>query len=234
MGTNQDGADPSVSRRQALKAAGAVTASTAISNVVSGQELANQPTATGEGAAGKLTPAQLALEQLWEKHIASEFEVKSAEAAVNTMVKQPFLNHVPVMTGGFGRRQVQHFYGEYFIRQMPPDIEIVPISRTIGNDRLVDEFVFKFTHTKQMDWFLPGIPATNKPVEVVKVVIVQFEGDKIVSERIHWDQATVLVQIGLLDPEKLPVAGIETAKKVLDPRRPSNELMKRTIDDPDL
>ena len=144
------------------------------------------------------------------------------------------VNHVPVMTAGFGRKQLKHFYGNYFIRQMPPDTEIIPISRTIGHDRLADEFVFKFTHTLQMDWLLPGVAPTNKPVEVVTVVIVQFKDGKIASERIHWDQASVLVQLGLLDPGKLPVAGVATARKVLDDQLPSNELMKRTLRDEDL
>jgi carboxymethylenebutenolidase len=138
------------------------------------------------------------------------------------------------MTGGVGRKQLAHFYGKYFIPHMPADTQIIPISRTIGHDRLVDEFVFKFTHTLQMDWLLPGVAPTNKPVEIVKVVVVQFQDGKIAAERIHWDQASVLVQLGLLDPGKLPVAGVETARKVLDPQRPSNELMKRTIQDPEL
>ena len=85
-----------------------------------------------------------------------------------------------------------------------------------------------------MDWLLPGVPPTNKPVEVVKVVVVQFQDGKIASERIHWDQASVLVQLGLLDPGKLPVAGVAAARKALDPELPSNELMKRTLKDKDL
>jgi carboxymethylenebutenolidase len=185
-------------------------------------------------AESKLSREQQVLENLWEEHLASEFKAKSAEAAINTMVEQPSVNHVPVMTGGVGCKQLTHFYGKYFIPQMPPDTQIIPISRTIGHDRLVDEFLFKFTHTLQMDWLLPGVPPTGKPVEVVTVVVVQFQDGKIASERIHWDQATVLVQLGLLDPGKLPVAGVATARKVLDPQLPSNELMKRTLKDKDL
>ncbi len=182
----------------------------------------------------ELSPAQQELEKLWEEHLASEFKDKSAFAAVNTMVDHPNVNHIPVMTGGVNRKQLQHFYGTYFIPQMPKDTVLVPISRTIGNDRIVDEFVFKFTHSVQMDWLLPGVPPTHKPVEVVKVVIVQFEDGKIKSERIHWDQASVLVQLGLIDPSKLPVAGVATAQKALNPELPSNELMKRTINDEQL
>jgi carboxymethylenebutenolidase len=222
-----------LSRREVLKTAGAITASAAGANLAVGEEqtssLPSQERATL--AAPPLTPEQQALEKLWEEHLASEFQTKSAEAAVNTMVARPSVNHIPVMTGGVGRRQLEHFYGTYFIPHMPPDAQIIPISRTIGRDRLVDEFVFKFTHSLQMDWLLPGVPATNKPVEVVKVVVVEFRDGKIAGERIHWDQASVLVQLGLLDADKLPVAGVAAARKVLDPDLPSNELMKRTIAD---
>jgi carboxymethylenebutenolidase len=225
-----------LSRRDVLKTAGAITASAAGANLAVGNEQTSPvPSQQPASLAGPpLTPEQQALQKLWEEHLASEFQAKSAEAAIDTMVPRPSVNHVPVMTGGVGRKQLEHFYGTYFIPQMPPDTQIIPISRTIGRDRLVDEFVFKFTHTLQMDWLLPGVPATNKPVEVVKVVMVEFRDGKIAGERIHWDQASVLVQLGLLDAEKLPVAGVSTARKVLDPELPSNELMKRTIDDPDL
>src|SRR6266566_2747989 len=86
---------------------------------------------------------------------------------------------------------------------------------------------FKFTHDTEMDWMLPGVPPTGKRVEVPLVVVVQLGGDSIVCERIYWDQASVLVQLGLLDSSSLPVAGVETARKVLDPRLPSNELIRR-------
>jgi carboxymethylenebutenolidase len=181
-----------------------------------------------------LTPAQAALVALWEKHLDAEFKDRSAAESLATMVEDPRVNHVPVLTGGVGRRQLGCFYGRYFIPQMPPDVQMVPVSRTVGADRIVDEFVIQFTHTVQMDWFLPGVPPTGRRVEVPTVVIVQFAEGKIARENIYWDQASVLVQVGLLDPAGLPVAGVESARKVLDPSLPSNELMKRTITDPDL
>lgn len=184
--------------------------------------------------ASQLSPEQQALEKVWEEHLASEFQFKSAEAALNTMVDRPSVNHVPVVTGGVGRKQLKHFYDRYFIPQMPPDTQITAVSRTIGRDRLVDEFVIKFTHSLQMDWLLPGVPPTNKPVEIATVTVIQFQGGKMASERIYYDQASLLVQLGLLDPQKLPVAGVETARKVLDDELPSNELMKRTLRDKDL
>ncbi|MBI1323167.1 hypothetical protein GC170_08260 [bacterium] len=182
-----------------------------------------------------LTPAQKAMQALWEEHLAAEFQAKDAHASCDTMVEKPYVNHVPVMTGGVGREQLEHFYATYFIPKMPPDVEMVPISRTIGHDRIVDEFVFRFTHSVEMEWMLPGIAPTGKRVESVFVVVVGFENGKISHEHIHWDQASVLVQLGLIDPAGLPVAGAETARKILDRNSVrSNLLMKRTIADDEI
>jgi carboxymethylenebutenolidase len=103
----------------------------------------------------------------------------------------PAINEVPVMIGGNGREEVYEFYAKYFLPQIPPDIEIVPVSRTIGQGRLVDEIVLRFTHTMRMDWILPSIPPTGKKVEVAFVVVVQFDGNKMVHEHLYWDQASV-------------------------------------------
>jgi carboxymethylenebutenolidase len=174
-----------------------------------------------------LSPAQQALLEKWEAHLAAEFTIKDARAAIDTMVEHPRVNHVPVMTGGIGRTQLEQFYRTHFIPRMPPDRERIPISRTITKNRIVDEFVSRFTHTVPMDWFLPGVPPTGKRVEVAVIVVVEFDDEgRIAAERIHWDQATVLVQLGLLDPTGLPVAGVETARKVLNPDLPSNALIR--------
>jgi carboxymethylenebutenolidase len=182
-----------------------------------------------------LSAEQRAMVVLWEEHLKAEFQDRDAVASCDTMVPHPHVNHVPVLTGGVGRRQLERFYGHYFIPGMPADVELVPISRTVGQNRIVDEFIFRCTHTVQMDWMFPGVPPTGRRLEVATVVIVSFEGGKIHHEHIHWDQATALVQLGLLDPAKLPVAGAETARKLLDPTAvPSNLLMKQTISDEQL
>lgn len=174
-----------------------------------------------------LTASQQALLKLWEEHIKHEFVTHNTEETLDTMVEDAYVNHIPVMTGGVGRDQLREFYSQRFIPQMPPDTEMVPISRTIGDDRLVEEMVFKFTHTTRMDWMLPGIPPTGKRVEVPLVVVVHFRAGKLAHEHIYWDQASVLVQLGLLDPRMLPVAGVESARKALDPALPSNTLIQR-------
>jgi carboxymethylenebutenolidase len=129
------------------------------------------------------------------------------------------------MTGGRGHDEMIEFYGQHFIPKMPTDTSLRLLARTVGKDRLIDEFVFSFTHDIVMDWMLPGVPPTHRKVEVPMVVSVQFEGDQIASERIYWDQASVLVQIGMLDPTGLPVTGVEQTRKFENPELPSNELM---------
>jgi carboxymethylenebutenolidase len=173
------------------------------------------------------TAAQERLSQLWEEHVRYEFSTRNTEDTLATMVEDAYVNHIPVLTGGVGRDELREFYSKRFIPQMPPDTEMTPVSRTIGEDQLVDEMVFKFTHTIRMDWMLPGVAPTGKRVQVPLVAIVRFRNGKLAHEHIYWDQASVLVQIGLIDAPKLPVAGVESARKVLDPTLPANELMKR-------
>ncbi len=168
------------------------------------------------------------LEALWEEHLRYEFETRETGATLETMVEDAYVNHIPTLTGGIGRDALRDFYAEHFIPKMPPDTEIVPISRTVGQNQLVDETIFRFTHTVVMDWMLPGVAPTGRRVEVPLVAIVRFEGDKLAHEHIYWDQASVLVQIGLLEPGGLPVAGSESARKARDPQGvPSNQLMER-------
>jgi carboxymethylenebutenolidase len=181
-------------------------------------------------ASTNLTPVQEFLQELWEEHIRHEFETHNTEDTLATMVDDAYVNDIPVMTGGVGKPALREFYSKYFIPQMPPDMKLIPISRTIGTDRLVDEMVVKFTHTTQMDWMLPGIAPTGKWVEVAVVAIVQFCDGKLAHEHIYWDQASVLVQLGLLDPGTLPVVGVDSARKAIDPNLPSNTLIDRASD----
>lgn len=167
------------------------------------------------------------LAALWEAHCRTEFETRDVDATMATMVAEPYVNHVPTMTGGVGHDQLKRFYKYHFVNANPEDTTLVPISRTVGTDTLVDEMLFSFTHTREIDWMLPGIPPTGRRVEIPLVAIVRFEGDKVAHEHIYWDQASVLVQIGKLDPAGLPVAGIETARKLRDPKQPSNRLMAK-------
>ncbi len=178
-------------------------------------------------ATPNLTPAREALQALWDEHLRLEFDAHNTEDTLATMVEDAYVNHIPVMTGGVEKPALREFYSKYFIPRMPPDMELTPISRTIGTNQLVDEMVAKFTHTIQMDWMLPGIAPTGKRVEVAVVAIVQFRDGKLAHEHIYWDQASVLVQLGMLDPSTLPVVGADSARKVLNPSLPSNALIER-------
>jgi carboxymethylenebutenolidase len=165
------------------------------------------------------------LSALWDRHCELEFATRDADATMTTMVAQPYVNHIPTMTGGVGYKHLRHFYANYFVNSNPPDTALIPISRTVGASQIVDELLFCFTHTTEVPWMLPGVAPTGKRVEIPLVAVVKFRGDKLYHEHIYWDQASVLVQIGLLSATGLPVAGVETARKLLDETLPSNTLM---------
>lgn len=171
----------------------------------------------GEGFAS----AQKVLSAKWDEHVKYEFATHDTEETLKTMVADAYVNHVPVLTGGVGQDQLREFYSQRFIPQMPPDTSMTPVSRTVGIDRVVDEMVFEFTHTIKMDWMLPGVPPTNKHVKIPLIVVVHFRDGKLAHEHIYWDQASVLVQLGLIENARLPVAGVESAEKVLDPSLPA-------------
>ncbi|GAB5097719.1 dienelactone hydrolase family protein [Caballeronia sp. HLA56] len=169
------------------------------------------------------------LNALWERHCYYEFATRDVDAIMPTMVAEPYVNHVPTMTGGVGHDQLKRFYKYHFVDANPEDTRLIPVSRTIGSDRIVDEFVFCATHDREIDWLLPGLSPTGKYFEIPMLAVVCFRGDKLYNEHIYWDQASVLVQLGVLNAEGLPVAGIDTAKKMLDESLPSNELMRNWV-----
>jgi len=158
------------------------------------------------------------LVQLWEEHTKHEFSTRDTEATLATMVNDAYVNHIPVMTGGYGKDALRRFYSRDFIPAMPADTTLTRVSRTVGEDQIVDEMIFSFTHTREMPWMLPGIAPTNRRVEVPLVAIAHFRDGKLAHEHIYWDQASVLKQIGLLEDSKLPVFGSETAHKVSNPK----------------
>ena len=166
---------------------------------------------------------------VFDDHVAAEFVDMDLEATMATMTDDPYVNHVPVMTGGVGVEGVRQFYGEHFIGRWPKDIEITPVSRTIGEDQVVDELVLSFTHDIEMPQLLPGVTPTGKRVQLAFCVVVGFRDGKVAHEHIYWDQASLLVQVGLIDASMLPVTGAEQAGNVLDPRaRPLNDLIRRS------
>jgi carboxymethylenebutenolidase len=145
--------------------------------------------------------------ELWERHTAYEFALKDANLAVSTMVDDAIVMHLPTMSGGFGKENLRHYYANVFIPGIPADTTSELIIRSVGDSLLVDEFIMRMTHDQDVPFLLPGLAATDKTVEVPTVVIVKFRGDLMESERLYWDQATVLSQLGLIDPS-LPFADV--------------------------
>ncbi|KAK2593431.1 hypothetical protein QQS21_008882 [Conoideocrella luteorostrata] len=178
------------------------------------------------------------LESIWDEHTYYEFADRSVEHTMSTMVAEPYVNHVPTLTGGVGRERLTKFYRDNFIFSNSDDTELELISRTVGVDRVIDEFIFKMTHDQQVDWLLPGVPPTGLKLALPFTAVVNIRGDRLYHEHISWDQGTALRQLGLL-PEylpfphalpggsgpssqgkrfeyKVPVLGIETADKMRD------------------
>jgi carboxymethylenebutenolidase len=153
---------------------------------------------------------------VFDEHIKCEFVKHDVEATMKTMVKEPYVHHVPVLTGGIGYDGVYDFYKNHFVNKIPTDTNIIRISRTVSKDQVVDELVISFTHDIEMDFILPGISPTGKHVEIPVVVIMKFDGTKAAHEHIYWDQASVLAQIGLIDTKSLPIMGIEQTRKLLE------------------
>jgi carboxymethylenebutenolidase len=165
------------------------------------------------------------LSDLWDEHVRHEFDTRDVPATMATMVAEPYVNHIPTMTGGVGAKELSRFYQHHFVHGNPKDMTLTPLSRTVGASQIVDEFIMSFTHDSEIDWMLPGVAPTGRHVEIPMLGVVKFRGPKLYHEHIYWDQASVLVQIGLLDPTGLPVAGVVTARKLLDESLPSNTLM---------
>ncbi len=151
---------------------------------------------------------------VFDAHVKHEFVDHDVEATMRTMIAEPYVHNVPTLAGGVGNSGVRRFYTDQFVGKMPADTKVVQISRTVGENQVVDELILSFTHDVQLDYILPGIPPTGKYVELPHVVVMRFEGDKIAHEHIYWDQASLLAQVGLLDPKHLPAVGAEQAKRL--------------------
>jgi len=166
---------------------------------------------------------------VFDAHVAAEFVDMDLDATMATMTDEPYVYHLPAMTGGVGTEAVRGFYGEHFIGKWPADIEITPVSRTLGSNQVVDELVLSFTHDIEMPQLLPGVAPTGKQVRLAFCVVVGFADGKVSHEHIYWDQASFLAQVGLLDPASLPVTGAAQAETVLDKDAyPLNELIRRS------
>src|ERR1700730_18232017 len=161
----------------------------------------------------ELTPYQQTMLAAWQQHTYTEFVLQDADAALATMTEDPYVFAIPSGTGGAGRAGVREFYADQFLPKIPPDFELTSLSQTFGNDRIVEEFEIRFTHTLDMDW-IPGWLASVRKAEFAFVGIIEFRAGKVASERFYWDQATVLSQLGILH-HPVVAAGIGSAAHLL-------------------
>lgn len=169
-----------------------------------------------------MTPQEMI--DLLQKHVGAEM-AGDLETTMATMGANPHLNHVPTMVGGVGRDGVRAFYRDHLVGKLfPPDVKMERVSRTVGGNQIVEELFITFTHTVPIDWLLPGVAPTGKPVAMAVVAVVGFKDGGISHQHIYWDQAGILVQVGLLDPRGLPVSGGESARKVFDPGLPARKI----------
>ncbi|KAI0378861.1 NTF2-like protein [Hypomontagnella monticulosa] len=193
------------------------------------------------------------LEKVMEENIQGKFYTRQLQPTMSTFSahKSPHVTYIPTLTGGIGTEELRRFYSEFFIDRNPPSTKLILLSRTIGADRVVDELHVSFKHTQEMPWILPGVPPTNKKVDILVVSIVALRGGRLYHEHVYWDQASVLVQTGLLDPKvvpkqasekgvkRLPVIGRQAARRVLrgyddgDEGSATNELIEEWDDDLD-
>ena len=164
---------------------------------------------------------------VFDAHVRAEFVERSVDATMATMTDAPDVTHVPVLTGGYGRDEVRAVYASWFVGRWPADTQVSQVSRTLGQGRVIDELIVTFTHDVEMPALLPGVAPTGRKVALPQVGVMGIVGGKVASEHIDWEQASLLVQVGLLDPARLPVSGAEQARKLRDPTLPSNELIHR-------
>jgi carboxymethylenebutenolidase len=166
------------------------------------------------------------LAAVFDAHLKAEFQDLDVEETMATMTAaDPYVHHVPTITGGNGAEGVREFYDHHFIGQWPDDTETSHVSRTVGQTQVVDELIMSFTHDRVLEVMLPGVEPTGRRITVAVVVVVGFEDGKVHHEHIYWDQASVLVQAGLLDATGLPVTGSVQTDSLVDQTLPKNELV---------
>ena len=161
-----------------------------------------------------LAPDQQSMLAIWQQHTYAEFVLKDADAALATMAEDPYVFMISSGVVRVGRAAVREFYADHFLPQIPPDLEITSLSQTVGDDRLVEEMVMRFTHSIDMDWILPGLQPTGRTAEFVLAGVIHFEGGKVAHEHLYWDQATLLSQMGVLY-HPLAAGGVDSAQRLL-------------------
>ncbi|KAL4889419.1 hypothetical protein BDV59DRAFT_210344 [Aspergillus ambiguus] len=165
------------------------------------------------------------LEDKWDQIQENRYFSSNMRDPLASYVRNgtPSITYTPTLEGAAGREALRRFYATSFPQGKPPSMQMRLLSRTIGADRVVDEIYVYFKHTQDMPWILPHVPPTDKEVRIVIINIVCLRGGQLYSEHVYWDQASVLVQVGLLHPKdvgdgklgNVPIVGSEAARAVL-------------------
>jgi carboxymethylenebutenolidase len=137
------------------------------------------------------------LEGIWDEHLEASLVRRDVDASLAQMTTEPSVRHLPTMSGAVGRPALERFYSTEFFPQLPGDLVLSRISRTVDRFRLVDETTMSFTHDRELAWLLPGVAPTYRRAEVLAIAVVSFERGRINSQRILWDHATLTAQLGV-------------------------------------
>jgi carboxymethylenebutenolidase len=140
------------------------------------------------------------LERVWDEHRDASVLRHDLAGSLAHLTAEPSVWHLPAGTGAAGRPALERFYAEEFLPHVPGDLAVARLSRTVDRFHLVDETTVSFTHDRELPWLMPGVPPTHRRAEVLAIAIVGFERGRIRSQRILWDHATLISQLGLPGP----------------------------------
>jgi carboxymethylenebutenolidase len=138
------------------------------------------------------------LERLWTEHLNGEFVIKDVEATLETMVEDAYVNHMPVNTGGRGKDQLRRFYRHRFYPILAERFADDASQSRPGHEPDCRRASGTFTHMNPINWLLPNVAPTHRTVTIDFVVVIEFRDNKVACERIYWDHASMLRQVGLL------------------------------------
>ena len=140
------------------------------------------------------------LERTWDAHLDALLIRRDVAAALAPLAAESSLLHIPAMTGAAGRRDLERFYADQVLPHLPGDLALSRISRTVDRWRLVEETTVAFTHDRQLPWLLPGVEPTGRRAEVLAIAVVGFDRERIRSQRVLWDHATLAAQLDITVP----------------------------------
>ena len=131
--------------------------------------------------------------KLVEEHCQAEMDL-DLDRTLATLNDAPDFK---INNGEFsGRESVRAFYADLFTGF--PDLHLEITRRYVSDEAIIVEATFSGTHKNLFN----GIPATGRRVQFPHCTIFPFdENDRITGERVYFDNALVLRQLGVLPPQ---------------------------------